>query len=149
MKLSSRDKSGFTVTAFENFEAPVFATEQEQLYEHETPTQILREKGPGAKPVEDKRLVRLKFLQRAHDLALEDLFKDLGQRYQKKEISDRFWNALPADIRTKHKEKIDKIRTQIRDIYQQFPEHFEQYKKENKPYFKKQEKNQPIDIRGL
>jgi len=132
------------------FDAPKFAPEKKDLFEHEDPNKLITdydlldsvEKMPHNK--RDTRIVRLKYLQKAHNMLLGKMFEELGQKMQHKEISDRFWDTLPAEIRGKYKEKIALIRKNIRNIYKQFPQHFEQYKKKNSPYFRRQERNENI-----
>ena len=128
-----------------DFESPKFEPEKKDLFKHEDPTQVISdydllnsvEKMPPNR--RDPRIVRLKYLQHAHNMLIEKMFQELGKKMEHKEIADRFWDTLPADIRGRYKDKIASIRKNIRSIYQQFPQHFEQYKQQNKPYFKKQE----------
>lgn len=89
---------------------------------------------------DDVALTRLKSLQSVHDKLLDKMFKELGSRFQRKELSDRFWDALPADIRGKYKSTISRVRDTIRDIISTYPQYFEQYKQQNRPYFQKLEK---------
>jgi hypothetical protein len=133
------------------FDAPKFDPSKRDLFKHREPTVISDydllnsiEQMPHNK--KDLRIIRLKYLQQAHNSLIDNMFKELGKKLEHKEISDRFWDVLPADIRAKYKDKVGSIRSKIRDIYQQFPQHFEQYKKQNKPYFRKQEKQVVRDV---
>jgi hypothetical protein len=135
-----------------DFNAPKFSPEKKDLFEHKDPTEVISDydlldsvdKLPSNK--KDPRILRLKYLQKAHTMLLNKMFEELGQKLAHKEISDRFWDTLPADIRARYKDKIASIRKNIRAIYQQFPQHFEQYKQQNKPYFRKQEQKQASRI---
>jgi len=98
---------------------------------------------------------KLKSLQHIHDNLLDKMFNELGSRFQHKELSDRFWEVIPADIRNKYKESVIKIRDKIRDIIREYPEYYTEYQKKNSPYFRKMEKkrtieqNQPIEEEQL
>lgn len=126
-----------------NFNEPKFSPTKEDLFKHKDPNEVVSdydllksvENIPHNK--KDLKIVRLKYLQQAHDMLIQKMFQELGQKMEHKEISDRFWDTLPVDIRGRYKDKIASIRKNIRDIYSQFPQHFEQYKNQNKPYFRK------------
>jgi hypothetical protein len=129
----------------EKFNTPSFSPEKKDLFKHKDPNEVISdydllssiEGMPHNK--KDLRIIRLKYLQQAHNMLLGKMFEELGQKLAHKEISDRFWDTLPADIRGRYRDKIASIRKNIREIYRQFPQHFEQYKKQNKPYFRKHE----------
>lgn len=83
---------------------------------------------------------RLKSLQTIHDNMLDNMFDELSTKFSRKEISDRFWDAVPAELKNKYKSSISNIRSKIRDIIMQYPQYYSQYKNQNKPYFQKMEK---------
>ena len=85
---------------------------------------------------------RLRGLQHIHNNLLNKMFNELGSRFQNKEISDRFWEVMPAEIRDRYKNSIRKLRKEIRDIISEYPEYYSQYIRKNLPYFKKVERQQ-------
>lgn len=93
---------------------------------------------------EDERQVihRLKFLQVIHDKMLDKMFDELAKKFHNKEISERFWDAVPADLKARYKDPVSNLRTKIRDIIKQYPQYYGNYKIQNKPYFQKMEKQQ-------
>jgi len=83
---------------------------------------------------------RLRSLQTIHDKMLDQMFGELVGKFHSKEISDRFWDAIPSDVRGKYKDPIANLRAKIRDIISQYPSYYSNYKQQNKPYFQKVEK---------
>jgi len=93
---------------------------------------------------EDEREIihRLKSLQTIHDNMLDKMFEELSKRFHNKEISDRFWDTLPSDLKGKYKSPISNLRSKIRDIIIKYPQYYNNYKSQNKPYFQKVERQQ-------
>ena len=91
---------------------------------------------------EDEKQVihNLKSYQVVHDKLLDQLFSELGARFHNREISDRFWDAIPSDLRSKYQSHISSLRGKIRDIISQYPSYYGNYKQQNKPYFQKMDK---------
>ncbi len=152
MKLSYRDKYQNEIIKIsqlvKEYEAPSFNPEGENLYEHETPTEVIKEQNQMHSPYKNTNIIKLKYLNNYHQKLLDEMFQELGDKFKDKEISERFWDVIPADVRSRYKDKVNSVRTKIRNIYQQYPQHFEEYKQKNKPYFKKQERNN-LEIKGL
>lgn len=96
---------------------------------------------------EDEKQVihRLKSLQNIHDKMLDQMFDDLVKKFHNREISDRFWDAVPSDLKGKYKEPISSLRSKIRDIIMMYPQYYGNYKNQNKPYFQKVEKQKQRD----
>lgn len=91
---------------------------------------------------EGQVIKRLRFLQVLHDKMLDQMFDEMVKKFHNKEISDRFWDAIPADMRAKYKSPIGNIRNKIRDIIKDYPQYYGNYKQQNKPYFQKMDKQQ-------
>ena len=91
---------------------------------------------------EDEKQVihRLRSLQTIHDKMLDQMFDELVKKFHSKEISDRFWDAVPSDLKGKYKEPIASLRSKIRDIIMKYPQYYGNYKTQNKPYFQKIDK---------
>jgi hypothetical protein len=91
---------------------------------------------------EDEKNVihRLKSLQIIHDKMLDQMCGELVGKFHSKEISDRFWDAIPADLKNKYKDPISNVRTKIRDILAMYPGYYQGYMQQNKPYFQKVDK---------
>lgn len=157
MKKTSFDTS---LPVLRKFEQPVFKPDTEtgiakeytpsklqstHVLEHKDPTRVLSdhdlidmiEKMPENR--QDPRLVRLKYLQKSHNMLIDEMLKDLGRKLERKEISETFWKALPADIRGKYKDKVSQLRAKIRSVYEQFPDMFAEYKLDNPSYFRRQQ----------
>ena len=83
-------------------------------------------------------ILRLQSLQRLHDNLLDQMFAELKDKFVNKEVAKTFWEAIPADLRSKYMSSVQKVREQIRDIIKNYPQYYEQYKKQNKPYFLKE-----------
>jgi hypothetical protein len=93
---------------------------------------------------EDEKQVihRLRSLQTVHDKMLDQMFDELTKRFHNREISDRFWDAVPSDLKGKYKEPISNLRSKIRDIISLYPQYYGNYKNQNKPYFQKVDRQQ-------
>ena len=89
---------------------------------------------------EQQVIKRLRSLQTIHDNRLDQMGKELVSKFHGKEISDRFWDALPADLRNKYKDPISSIREKIRDILVMYPGYYKNYQQQNRPFFQKMDK---------
>lgn len=85
---------------------------------------------------------RLRSLQTIHDNMLDQMFDELTKKFHNREISDRFWDAVPSDLKLKYKDPISNLRGKIRDIIMLYPQYYGNYKNQNKPYFQKIERQQ-------
>lgn len=90
----------------------------------------------------DQNIYRLRSYKNTLRLLVEKMMAELGRTINEKELSKRFWDALPADIRNTYMTPIMSLRDRIRAIYEGYPEYFEEHKQENKPYFLQKEREQ-------
>ena len=99
---------------------------------------------------DEKQVVhRLRSLQTIHDKMLDQMFGELVKKFHNREISDRFWDAVPSELKGKYKEPISNLRSKIRDIIMMYPQYYGNYKNQNKSYFQKMEKQRQQLLRSM
>ena len=99
----------------------------------------------------DENVSKLRSYQNILNGLIDKLTNELGQEIKYKELSKRFWEVLPADIRNKYMNTIMSLREKIRLIYEQYPEFKEEWETnpKNINYYRSKKREEEKRVKEL